>query len=107
MSDPIVMSDDQRDHMLANRPAPSVTLDGIKAKVKDARFHVDGVLTIAILTMENGYTVTGQSACADPANFDEELGRKIAYDDAIKKIWPLEGYLLKQWLYEQALTDPA
>ena len=102
-----LMSDAQRDDALANRPGPSVTLDAIKAKVSDVRYAVDGVLTIAIVELQNGYVVTGQSACADPANFDQELGRKIAYDDAIKKVWPLEGYLLKERLFQGELTGAA
>ncbi|EHK3106390.1 hypothetical protein J3858_004443, partial [Salmonella enterica subsp. enterica serovar Irumu] len=53
-----------------------------------------------VLVLENGYTVTGESACASPENFDPEIGRKIARQNAIAKIWPLEGYLLKQQLHE-------
>jgi hypothetical protein len=56
------------------------------------------LLTICVLVLQNGFTVTGESACASPANFDAELGRKIARQHAINKIWPLEGYLLKQRL---------
>lgn len=97
-----VMLDEQRDAMLANRPGPSVTIEKIRSKMKDVRFVVDGTLTIAIVTMENGYTVTGQSACADPQNYDKPLGEKIAVDDAIKKIWPLEGYLLREQLHRSA-----
>ena len=52
------------------------------------------------LTLQNGFTVTGESACASPENFDAELGRKIARDNARNKIWALEGYLLKQRLSE-------
>ena len=40
------------------------------------------------------------SACASPENFDAELGRKIARDNARNKIRALEGYLLKQRLSE-------
>ena len=59
-----------------------------------------GVLTICIITLRNGFTVTGESACASPENFDAEIGKKIARANAIDKIWPLEGYLLKQRLFE-------
>lgn len=59
-------------------------------------------LTFCILTLENGFTVTGESACASPENFDAEIGKKIAYQNAREKIWLLEGYLLKQRLKEQA-----
>lgn len=67
------------------------------------------LLTFCVLTLQNGFTVTGESACASPENFDAELGRKIARDNAINKVWMLEGYLLKQQLHDQAavkvLTD--
>ncbi|MGC1098543.1 Gp49 family protein [Pantoea agglomerans] len=59
------------------------------------------LLTICVLVLKNGFTVTGESACASPENFDAEIGRKIARDNALQKIWPLEGYLLKQKLSEQ------
>lgn len=59
------------------------------------------VLTFCVLMLENGFTVTGESACASPENFDPEIGRKIARENAVNKIWPLEGYLLKQRLYEE------
>lgn len=52
------------------------------------------LLTFCVITMTNGYTVVGQSACADPSNFNEEIGRRIAREDAIKKIWPLLGFQL-------------
>lgn len=56
------------------------------------------LLTFCVLVLKNGFTVTGESACASPANFDADLGRKIARTNAVNKIWPLEGYLLKQRL---------
>lgn len=55
-------------------------------------------LTICVLVLRNGFTVTGESACASPENFDPEIGRKFARENAINKIWMLEGYLLKQQL---------
>lgn len=56
------------------------------------------LLTFAVLVLQNGFTVTGESACASPQNFDAEIGRKIARENAIQKIWPLMGYELKQKL---------
>jgi hypothetical protein len=61
-----------------------------------------GLLTFCVLVLANGFTVTGESACASPENFNAELGRKIARANAVNKIWPLEGYLLKQQLHDQA-----
>jgi hypothetical protein len=56
------------------------------------------LLTICVLVLRNGFTVTGESACASPENFDAEIGRKIARQNAVQKIWPLEGYLLRDLL---------
>ncbi|EMM1338690.1 hypothetical protein R5P09_000914 [Enterobacter roggenkampii] len=58
------------------------------------------LLTFCVLVLKNGFTVTGESACASPENFDEEIGRKIARQNASNKIWMLEGYLLKEKLAE-------
>ncbi|WP_422419150.1 Gp49 family protein [Pseudomonas sp. GZD-222] len=56
------------------------------------------LLTFCVLVLKNGFTVTGESACASPENFDEGIGRKIARQNAEQKIWPLMGYELKQRL---------
>jgi len=66
------------------------------------RDHVDtlNLLTFCVLVLRNGFTVTGESACVSPENFNPETGRKIARQHAIDKIWMLEGYLLKQRLHE-------
>lgn len=53
------------------------------------------LLTFCVLVLNNGFTVTGESACASPENFDAELGRKIARQNAVNKVWPLMGYELK------------
>jgi hypothetical protein len=54
-----------------------------------------GLLTFCVLVLKNGFTVTGESACASPENFDAELGRKIARQNAVQKVWPLLGYELR------------
>ncbi|HDF2343823.1 TPA: hypothetical protein PC598_003449 [Morganella morganii] len=62
-------------------------------------------LTFCVLILKNGFTVTGESACASPENFDAEIGQKIARQNAVNKIWLLEGYLLKQKLSDQHNLD--
>ena len=62
------------------------------------------LLTFCVLVLKNGFTVTGESACASPDNFDAEVGRKIARENAKQKIWPLMGYLLKEQLYQNKIT---
>ena len=56
------------------------------------------LLTICVLVLRNGFTVTGESACASPANFNAEIGRRIARENAVSKVWPLMGYALKNQL---------
>lgn len=84
--------------------APRLRPDDIDAAIAGEQYHVfDGsCLTVCCLTLRNGFTVTGESACASTENFNAEIGRKIARENARNKIWMLEGYLLKQMLHEAA-----
>ena len=59
------------------------------------------LLTFCVLVLRNGFTVTGESACASPENFDAEIGQKVARQNAIQKIWPLMGYELKSKLAQK------
>lgn len=56
------------------------------------------ILSICILMMRNGFTVIGKSAPASSANFNADLGKKFAYEDCIRQLWPLEGYALRERL---------
>lgn len=80
--------------------APRLTPTLINDAIKDKQFHVfeGSQLTVCCLTLRNGFTVTGESACVSPENFDAEIGQKVAFDNARDKIWALEGYLLKERL---------
>ncbi len=76
---------------------------GISNRIKDdvivPEVHRSlNLLTFCVLTLANGFTVTGESACASPENFDAELGRKIARANAVNKVWPLMGYELRSKL---------
>lgn len=84
--------------------APRVTPEQIDEVIKDIQYIYTGVLTICVLTLRNGFTVTGESACASLENYDKDLGEKIAYQNARDKIWALEGYLLKNLLYWKSKT---
>ena len=85
-------------------------LDGASEAAGDARSHHNRVkddadvadvhqalrlLTFCVLVLRNGFTVTGESACASPENFDAEVGRRIARQNAVSRIWPLMGYELR------------
>ncbi|WP_396189839.1 Gp49 family protein [Flavobacterium sp.] len=92
--------------------APRITPSDIEANIVNEHYFTaaDGMigaygtaqmnnplslLTFCVLVLRNGFTVTGESACASPENFDILIGRKIARDNAINKVWPLMGYELK------------
>lgn len=83
--------------------APRLTPNHINSMVLAEQYHrfPGTCMTVCCLTLKNGFQVVGESSCASPENFDYELGQKIAKATAIDKIWPLEGYLLKQRLSEQ------
>ena len=119
------MSDDQIEQMIQEKGlnAPRVTPQRINDVIASEHYFTaaDGItgaydgrvgydsrdpmslLTFCVLVLENGFTVTGESSCASQENFDPEVGRKIARENAVNKIWMLEGYLLKQALHEGAL----
>ena len=59
------------------------------------------LLTFCVLVLRNGFTVTGESACASPQNFKAEIGRQIARENAVQKIWPLLGFALKERLHAE------
>lgn len=78
-----------------------VTLASIRGGIESVEYvHPKGHphVTVAFVTMGNGFLVIGMSAPADPGNFDAEMGKQFANEDAIRKIWPLEGYLLRDKL---------
>lgn len=80
-----------------------VTLNDIMDKITHVTYTLlpNGRTTICQLTMQNGFTIEGQSACVDKANYNQALGEKFAYEDAVNNVWKFEGYLLAQELYQK------
>ena len=70
-----------------------------------AAWEALGLLTFCVLVLRNGYTVTGESACASPDNFDARIGYRIARENAVKKVWPLLGFRLRDELSRPTLTE--
>ena len=83
-----------------------VTEDLICSKIKNIDFTVmpSGKAVICEITLENGFTVRGESAVVDTANFILEIGQKIAFEQAVNKIWEIEGYLMQEKKYRNDLT---
>ncbi|WP_454731489.1 MULTISPECIES: Gp49 family protein [Cupriavidus] len=106
------------------KTAPRVTPTDIEANIASEHYFtaadgIDGgivasykypgpldLLTFCVLILRNGFTVTGESACASPENFDAEIGRKIARANAVQKVWPLMGYALRERLHQATEAQP-
>lgn len=73
-----------------------LTQEDIEATIVSEEYTKMGKkTTVCLLTLRNGFEITGTSGCVDPANFDEAIGRKFAKEQAVEKIWQLEGYRLQ------------
>ena len=104
---PCSIDDQKLEYEIQNKGlnAPRLTPAHIDSTIKDIIYHrLTDVLTVCVLTLMNGFTVTGESACASPENYNEEIGNKVAFENAREKIWMLEGYLLKEKLYQKSLN---
>lgn len=75
-----------------------LTIEHLESLVVGEQYHVfpGTTMTVCCLTLKSGFAVTGESACINPDDFDEAIGREIARAGAIDKLWSLEGYLRKQ-----------
>lgn len=82
-----------------------LTSGDILAAVKRADYWRLGETTTTVcqLTLQNGFTVIGTSACIDPLEFNKTTGEKVAWENALEKVWELEGYLLQQKRFEAGL----
>lgn len=110
------------DARIAARPAAKVTPEDIEAEIVGTHYFTaeDGVngaqgrrieggplarLTFCVLILRNGFTVTGESACASPENFDAQIGRDLARKAAVSKVWTLLGFRLRDKLAAEAWSD--
>ena len=78
-----------------------VSLEAMKRRVTDVEYirpHIIPHVTICIVVLDNGYALQGMSAPADPENFNEEKGREFAFEDAMRKMWPLEAYVMREMM---------
>jgi hypothetical protein len=95
----MTLNDKELEAAIAAQPYEKVTKEGIEAKIDRTEYHVlpNSTVTLCNITMKNGFSVRGESACVDPRNFNMEIGRNIAFRNAFNALWQLEGYLLAEW----------
>lgn len=81
--------------------APRVSQSDVDAAVLAVAYHTfpGTMLTVCVVTLQNGFTVVGESACASPENFQKDIGARIARENALRKVWPLLGYALRDHLH--------
>lgn len=102
--------------------APRVTLADIEASVAEEHFFTGAeavgrggfatammggplaLLTICVLVLRNGFTVIGTSSCADPKNFNAEMGKKVARENAMREVWKLLGFRLRDKLHQKEIA---
>lgn len=89
---------------VAGKTAPKVTKESIEARIGGVSYLQHDHLTIAVITMQNGFMVLGKAAPASLANYDPEVGKRYAYEDAFKHLWQLEGYLLRESLHRDQIS---
>lgn len=93
------LSLEQAKAIVSTKTAPRVTEESIKEKIDSVTFlRVEATGTVCVIKMKNGWISTGFSAPADERNYDDEVGKRYAYDNAFKPLWQLEGYLLRERL---------
>lgn len=91
------MNEQKLEAAIGAKPFPKVTKESIEARIRSIEyFHIGLTVTLCSITMVNGFSIRGESACVDPRNFDIEIGKTLAYKDAFAKIWAFEGYLLAE-----------
>jgi hypothetical protein len=96
MTDALTATDD-RSKAVQKTPW-RVSLESMKRQVASVEYIYPKSIphmTIAVVLLHNGYALQGMSAPADPENFNEKLGQDYAYEDALKKLWPLEAYVMR------------
>lgn len=94
---PAIISDEKCNELLAASPAERVTPEYMQSRIHSTEFNRIGeTVTHCRIVLDNGFSVSGESACVNPENYNQEIGEKIAYDNAFRQLWPLFGFLLSE-----------
>lgn len=103
------MDTQQLEAAIAALPHEKVTQASIEAKIAKEDYMVlpDSTVTLCNITLKNGFSVRGESACVDSRNFNIEIGKSLSRKDAIGKMWQLEGYLLAENRWQRTTPEQA
>lgn len=100
MNEPTITLDEAK-ALVETKTAPRVTEESIKAKIARVDYLYHEHMTVCIIEMRNGFFVIGNAAPADKRNHCYDIGERYAYENAFKQLWQLEGYLLREHLWER------
>ena len=92
-----MIDDGKLEELLAASPAERITPEYIKSRIVDTQFNrIAETVTHCRIVLDNKFSVSGESACVNPENYNQEIGERIAYDNAFRQLWPLFGFLLAE-----------
>lgn len=92
-----LITNEKLDELLAASPAERVTKEYMESRIADRQFSRLGeTVTHCRIVLDNGYSVSGESACVNVENYNQQIGEKIAFDNAFRQLWPLFGFLLAE-----------
>lgn len=102
-----MLDKDELNAALDASPSPRrVTPEYINSRIVDTNyFRLNPTVTVCQIDIDNGFSVRGESACVDPANYRQDIGERIAYDNAYRQLWPLFGFLLAEKIHRKKLYD--
>jgi hypothetical protein len=94
-----VITDKRLDELLLQSPAERITKEYMDSRIRATSFlrmPMTPTVTVATIELDNGYSVRGESACVNIENYNQEIGEKVAYDNAYSKLWSVFGFLLAE-----------
>ena len=92
--------------LVAALPERKLTKEFLESEIDKTEYNrLGGTITHCTITTKSGFTFTGESACVDPNNFNQEIGEQVAYDNAFNKMWLPYGFWLHKALAEQSKSE--
>jgi hypothetical protein len=93
--------------LLDSMPGERISDAYLKSRIAAVAYlNPVGTLTVCVLTLDNGFSVTGESACVDPMNYREDIGHALAYEKAFNRLWELFGFLLTEARFARTTEGP-
>ena len=101
-----MINDNKKDELLESSTAPRVTKEQMEERINHTEFtRIGGTVTICSITLDNGFSVRGESACVSVENYNQMLGEKISYDNAFNNLWAFFGFLLAEETFKALESD--